>query len=389
MYNPMLEDFYKAYEENRLTKHETEHFVGFKYNIHTTFNKLWDDVTLNARGIVFDKETGEIVARPFRKFFNFSEMITPEGNHTELYNIVPAGFKPNLGGHFRVMDKLDGFLAIIFYNKYENRWQVKTAGSFEAKQSAWAQEWLDDNIDTGKMIPGFTYLFEGIWHDDRHVVRYNKDELKLLSYIDNKTGDEMPLSDIERTAQELNVGMAEVKNYFDFNEMLSDVKDYPKELEGVVVTFDNGYKCKVKSIRYCEMFRIMNNLTEREVFMRYDPVRDIVCKNVVSNNGYRPLNYEELPIPEELPDIDEYVKKLKARMHIVFNTVLNAAEEIIKLDKSGKELYDEVCCRWKNKPEYVGITMSLIKSLQKGDTVFAAAKIAIKKYLRKQDDIDQ
>lgn len=49
-------------EENRVSMHESGNYVGFKYNINTTFNQLWDDVTINARGITFDKTTGEIVA---------------------------------------------------------------------------------------------------------------------------------------------------------------------------------------------------------------------------------------------------------------------------------------------------------------------------------------
>ena len=83
-YIPKLDDFYKALRENRVSMHETEHYVGFKYNINTTFNQLWDDVTINARGIAFDKDTGEIVARPFRKFFNHTELMTAGGVLTTL-----------------------------------------------------------------------------------------------------------------------------------------------------------------------------------------------------------------------------------------------------------------------------------------------------------------
>ena len=58
------------------------------------------------------------------------------------------------------------------------------------------------------------------------------------------------------------------------------------------------------------------------------------------------------------------------------------AKEIDKLGIEGKELYDTVCKRWENKKEYIGPTMSAIKSLRKGDTEFAASKIALKKLLR-------
>lgn len=382
MYIPKLEDYYKAVEDGMLSMHETEDLVGFKYNIHTTFNKLWNDVTINARGITFDKHTGKIVARPFRKFFNHSEFITIDHVATELYDIVPQEYRPNLSGPFRVMDKLDGFLAITFYNPYTAKWQIKTGGSFTAKQSDWAQEWFNDCVNDSKMNVDNTYLFEGIWSGDRHVVKYDYEALKLLAVIPNATGNELPLNDIRQAAEDMGVQMAEVKNYINFQDMLKEVADYPATLEGVVVTFDNGYKCKVKGIQYCEMFMVLNNLTEREIFMRYDPVKDIVYANVNPCNGYRPLNDEVLVVPEELPEISDYVNILKTRMHVLFETVLSMAKEIDKLGIEGKELYDTVCKRWENKKEFIGPTMSAIKSLRKGDTEFAASKIALKKLLR-------
>jgi RNA ligase len=205
MYIPKLEDYYKAVEDGLLSKHETTDLVGFKYNIHTTFNKLWNDVTINARGITFDKHTGEIVARPFRKFFNHSEFITIDHVTTELYDIVPQEYRPNLSGSFRVMDKLDGFLAITFYNKYLGEWQIKTGGSFIAKQSDWAQDWFKEHVNDTKMDKANTYLFEGIWSGDRHVVKYDYEALKLLAVIPNATVNELPLKDIRQAAEDMGV----------------------------------------------------------------------------------------------------------------------------------------------------------------------------------------
>ena len=116
--------------------------------------------------------------------------------------------------------------------------------------------------------------------------------------------------------------------------------------------------------------------------MRYDPVKDIVYANVNPCNGYKPLNDEVLVVPEELPEISEYVKVLKTRQHVLVETVLSVAKEIDKTGVDGKELYDTVCKRWENKKEFIGPTMSAIKSLRKGDEVFAATKIALKKLLR-------
>ncbi len=384
-YIPKLDDFYKALEENRVSMHESGNYVGFKYNINTTFNQLWDDVTINARGITFDKTTGEIVARPFKKFFNHTELMTVDGVLTTLGEKLKPEYRPNLIGKFRSMNKLDGSLGITFWDKYsdkKNKWRVKTGGSFTADQSGWAQEWLYQNVDCTEMNPRYTYLFEIIYNGDRHVVKYDFEGMALLGVISNETGEEVSLEELLKIAKQLNVRMSEIVEFDNFNDMMKVVSQYPKELEGVVVTFDNGYKCKVKGIQYCEMFMVLNNLTEREIFMRYDPVKDIVYANVNPCNGYKPLNDEVLVVPEELPEISEYVKILKTRQHALFETVLSMAKEIDKTGVDGKELYDTVCKRWENKKEFIGATMSAIKSLRKGDDVFAPTKIALKKLLR-------
>lgn len=377
-----LHQYFKAAKKKQINAHWDGKLVGFKYSRETTYSADWNKITLTSRGITFDSVTGEIVARPFRKFFNFSELITVENAKTTLCKKLPADFQPNLLGHFRVMDKLDGFLAITFFNPYSKKWQVKTSGSFHASQSDWAQIWLENHVAMNKLKQGFTYLFEGIWEGDKHVVQYDFNGLRLLSVISNATGEEETLDQITQASVDLNVTMAEVKNYTDFNEMVKDVADYPATLEGVVVTFDNGYKCKVKGNEYCEMFKVMNNLTEREVFMRYDPIKDIVYANVNPANGYKPINDEELVVPEELPDIAAYVTDLKCRQHELFNTVLNLAKELHNTGLEGKALYDLTCKNCEHRKELIGPVMSAIKSLQKNDTVFSASKIAIKRLLR-------
>jgi len=44
--------------------------VLFDYSKETQFNKDWDEVTLNARGIVFNSTTGELIVRPTNNSFD-------------------------------------------------------------------------------------------------------------------------------------------------------------------------------------------------------------------------------------------------------------------------------------------------------------------------------
>lgn len=48
----------------------------FNYTESTTFEKNWNRETIESRGLVLDRETGDTVARPFGKFFNIGELLT-------------------------------------------------------------------------------------------------------------------------------------------------------------------------------------------------------------------------------------------------------------------------------------------------------------------------
>ena len=385
-YIPKLEDFYKALEENRVSMHESGNYVGFKYNINTTFNQLWDDVTINARGITFDKTTGEIVARPFKKFFNHTELMTVDGVLTTLGEKLKPEYRPNLIGKFRSMNKLDGSLGITFWDKYsdkENKWRVKTGGSFTADQSVWAQEWLYQNVDCTEMNARYTYLFEIIYNGDRHVVKYDFEGMALLGVISNETGEEVSLEELIKIAKQLNVRMSEIVEFDNFNDMMKVVSQYPKELEGVVVTFDNGYKCKLKGIEYCELFKVMNNLTEREMYMRYNPVTDTFYANVDPTKGYRNIDDEVLEIPEELPDIRQYADNLREQMHNLFNQTLEFAKTFLEKKLDGKERYDYVTSVLKgNHSDLIGPVLGAMKYIERNDDSFASVKTNLKKLLR-------
>lgn len=385
-YIPKLDDFYKALAENRVSMHESDNYVGFKYNINTTFNQLWDDVTINARGITFDKTTGEIVARPFKKFFNHTELMTVDGVLTTLGEKLKPEYRPNLIGKFRSMNKLDGSLGITFWDKYsdkENKWRVKTGGSFTADQSGWAQKWLYQNVDCTEMNPRYTYLFEIIYNGDRHVVKYDFEGMALLGVISNETGEEVSLEELIKIAKQLNVRMSEIVEFDNFNDMMKVVSQYPKELEGVVVTFDNGYKCKLKGIEYCELFKVMNNLTEREMYMRYNPVTDTFYANVDPTKGYRNIDDEVLEIPEELPDIRQYADNLREQMHKLFNQTLEFAKTFLEKKLDGKERYDYVTSVLKgNHSDLIGPVLGAMKYIERNDDSFASVKTNLKKLLR-------
>ena len=177
--------------------------------------------------------------------------------------------------------------------------------------------------------------------------------------------------------------MSEIVEFDNFNDMMKVVSQYPKELEGVVVTFDNGYKCKLKGIEYCELFKVMNNLTEREMYMRYNPVTDTFYANVDPTKGYRNIDNEVLEIPEELPDIRQYADNLREQMHKLFNQTLEFAKTFLEKKLDGKERYDYVTSVLKsNHSDLIGPVLGAMKYIERNDDSFASVKTNLKKLLR-------
>ena len=337
---PSLNEFLKAEKIGRISAHRQGDFIGFKYTNETIYAQDWDLVTLNARGIVFNVVTGEVVARPFKKFFNYQEFFDEEGNHSLLYDKLPAEWKPNISGPARYMEKVDGSLGIVFWNG--TKWQVKTGGSFDSSQARWAQKWFDENVDPLYMIQTRTYLFEIVCNDDIHPIHYDYEGMVLLSVISNKTGEEYSLEEIKQTAQLLKVRMVEIYNFEHFEDAVQWAKELPKTKEGLVITFDNGFKTKAKSDDWCELAKLFEGITKWNIWVCYDVEKDFFHAHVDKHNGYKPIDDEVLFIPEELAEMRKYAETVRSEVSRLTDYALVIAREAQELTSNRRSQYEWV-----------------------------------------------
>ena len=108
---PPMCAFYAAANDGRLMSDTSDdgRLVCFKYTEATAAHADWDEVTLNARGIVFEVATCKVVARPWHKFFNYHELF---GDHElakkTLEAVKKAGLPLGMDGIPLMYDKLDG-----------------------------------------------------------------------------------------------------------------------------------------------------------------------------------------------------------------------------------------------------------------------------------------
>ena len=383
MFEPSLQLLLEAEKLGRVTAHRQNGLVGFKYSMNTIYAGDWDDVTLNARGIVFNEKTGEIVARPFKKFFNYQEFYTGEGLKSELYLKVPQEFKPNLEGSFRCMEKVDGSLGIVFLNPFTTKWQVKTGGSFDSDQAVWAQEWFNKNINTDLLIDGFTYCFEIISKEDIHPIKYDFEGMVLLGAISNSTGEEVPLSQIQKIAERLNVRMVKLYEFEKFNDAVEWAKKLPKTQEGLVITFDNGFKTKAKSDDWCQLAKMFEGMTKWNIWVCYDIEKDFFHAHVDKHNSYKPIDDEVLFIPEELPDIREYAEWIRTEVASKTNHYIQIAKSIMENYPNRKDQFFYVQDHYK-MPE-IPLVMVAIDHLL-GKKSITGVKYAVHKMIQPQNE---
>lgn len=216
-------------------KHPTADLFIYNYTATVQYEKLWNEITLQTRGLILDGDMN-VVAKPFGKFFNL-------GEH-EDHEIPNEPFK--------VFDKLDGSLGILYW--IEDKPYISTRGSFQSEQAIHATSILYQKYSHvfDDLKRDTTYLFEIIYPANRIVVDYGSlDNLFLLTAIDNSTGEES-LPDI---------GFPLVRAYDGITDFRALSDDQESNKEGYVIRFDNGFRIKMKFNEYVRLHAIITGFS--------------------------------------------------------------------------------------------------------------------------------
>jgi len=217
-------------------KHPDADLFIYNYTAKAQYDRVWNEITLQSRGLILDADYN-IVARPFKKFFNIEEHPVDE---------IP-------GGEFEVYEKVDGSLGILYWQN--DKPYISTRGSFTSVQAAQATEILHNNYPHtfNRLNRDATYLFEIIYPENKIVIDYgDKTDLVLLAVIDNNTGDDLPLPDI---------GFPVAKSYSGLNDLAALKSLEEENKEGFVVKFNNGLRVKVKFSEYLRLHKIVTGVS--------------------------------------------------------------------------------------------------------------------------------
>jgi RNA ligase len=293
----MLNILEKYHKDGLLHKqiHPKYDLTIWNYSPRVQYEKLWDDITIQCRGLVTNSK-GDIIARPFKKFFNYEE-----------HNLEDI---PN--EDYIVYEKMDGSLGILFYYEreltikerfdyyYKNgdsegiregsldrptfkpddeahkwydeksvprkdgEWILATRGSFTSPQAIKGKEILDRH-DISSWRKDNTYLFEIIYPENRIVVDYKGEEkLVVIGAFHTESGMEIPDSSLFWTQDS---GFEVVTTYKTWGEGYDLLKEeISKEKEGYVIRFKNGFRMKIKGEEYKRLHKILTNISNRDIF---------------------------------------------------------------------------------------------------------------------------
>jgi RNA ligase len=231
-------------------KHSKFDLYIYNYTQKASSDHVWNESTEICRGLVCDSK-GNIVARPFVKFYNYEELNSLDIKVPDL--------------PFEVYEKLDGSLGILYFGD-DGIPYIATRGSFESAQALHATNILHTKYANvlDKLNKSKTYLFEIIYNDPdvrgNLVVNYGDiDDIFLLAVIHTDSGDEDDINDYKDMFNVV-TKYDSVSDYLKFRDMQDD-----SNREGFVIKFANNFRMKLKFAEYFKAHCTLNHLNLKNI----------------------------------------------------------------------------------------------------------------------------
>lgn len=291
-YDPKLvekENTYTLIDNLRKNKYIFEKELGenissFNFSKEAFYNKVWNNMTTQARGLFIDTKNYLVVARSYNKFFNLDER--EETKYDNLKN------KLNYPAQFYL--KYNGFLGILSLHNNELLFGTKSqlSGDFSDYFKS-----IFYNIMTEKQIEAIknrlaknesSMIFEVVDSiNDKHIIEYEKDRLILLDEIYNSINySKIDYNNLKDFAYQNKLEIKElvytVNNSEEFEKIFCEIKkeEYTyngQYIEGFVIEDSSGFMFKYKT-EYYKKWKLLRSKMEK----------------AIKNNDYKTKDNDEL-----------------------------------------------------------------------------------------------
>lgn len=340
-----LQKFNQLVEDKLISvqKHDTMDRLIWNYTHKCQYDKVWTEETMMARGLITDLG-GNIIARPFRKFFNWQEK--PD--------TIPAD-------NPIIYEKMDGSLGIQYYDG--DKVCIATRGSFNSDQAKWATAWMQKKGFTKSDFPdGYTFLYEIIYPQNRIVVNYgDRAELVMLAMIETETGVEAFAA---AAVQAAHLGIATPKLIL--NHTLDSIASQTATLsgneEGYVFHWpeSNNLRIKMKGAEYVRLHRLITGFSTKSIWecLMHGQNLDDILKDI-PDEFYDWVRLKEAELNRQYDEVDKFVTDTygfvahisgrKEQAQWIMKHAKEISAELFKI-LDGKQ-YDQII--WKKlKPKY-------------------------------------
>ena len=224
--------------------------------------RLWNESTVQARGLFVDRITGDVKLRSYNKFFNLNERPETELNNLANTLSFPVEIRTKENGYLAILGVINDELVFASKSTTEGM-HVDLFKNLFQKLPTSLQEEIKELLKRNSC----SMMFEVISQEDTHIIKYDQDHLYVLDMIQNTldvNGKHIDVSfsrerlaeldsilkkydtqliSIVKTIQQVNT-MDELKNII--NKELNS----HHESEGFVLVDSNGFMTKFKGPYY-------------------------------------------------------------------------------------------------------------------------------------------
>ena len=317
-YNPI-------FNEVQINQHGD--LVLVRYGLHEMGKGMWEDKNSplrEARSLVFNLRTEEMVLTPFRKFFNLNEVWETS---TE---VVEAKIK--YCKLFEVSEKMDG--SMQSYRWYNGEIVGSGSMALDTKNSFRLEEGFEMLTENHKRMlkdfPTVTFIFEYISEKDKHVVPYDYSKKKGLYLIGARSvidGEEYSYNVIKDISSCYGIPCCKTYQYNTLSEVLEHLnKMTVRDGEGFVLNID-GFKLKLKCEDYLQLHRLDDKLSSPNVII--EAYAEGTIDDLYAN--MTPL------MKEKNKDIMDVIEKFMYKMKHKINMNLDEIDMMVRFDGTEEE----------------------------------------------------
>lgn len=275
VYNPNLTEETKIYEllenmrKNRyiFEKDLEDNAHSFNFSKEAFYNKIWNHMTIQARGLFIDDQKNKIIARSYNKFFNIEEREETNVGHLEKNLSYPVNFYLKYNGFLGLLSIHNG--ALFFASKSTN-----VGPAVENFKRIFYEKFTESQIEVIKnklATDDLTFVFEVIDpKNDPHIIKYDDSTIILLDAIKNRVDfSKLEFEDLSTFAAENSLDVKrkcyKVSNFEEFKKTYQkicedDFKYEDEYVEGFVIEDARGFMVKIKTQYYNKWKHLRNRM---------------------------------------------------------------------------------------------------------------------------------